>query len=177
MWWHRKKAGHVAVRELVDGVRARVVGRAAAVSDGSLGAPYTGRSCLAFKAHLFTFTYGTSYSNHLGAENAVVFDVTDDTGRVRVVGPSWRVELEEHVVTPNTTVGDAHRPFGLGVLVRHANPDAALPTGTTFHEGLLQVGELVAVTGTARRSGDGWELVSSAGEFVLISSDPRQLER
>ncbi len=178
MWWHRKKASHVATNALIDGQRMRVIGKAVAVDKNSVGAPYTSRTCLAFKAHIHSYTIGAALGHQLGSESAAVFEVADETGRVRVVGPHWRVEIEEHVVQPNDTVGDPHRAFGLGVLKRHLNPEAELlPSLTHYHEGILQADDVVAVTGLARRTASGWELVSTDHDAVVISTDRRQVER
>ncbi len=182
-----------AIRDLVPGARAKVVGRVRAI-DGGHAAALTGTSCVAYEVHMLT-------RRDVGGCGAVDFVLVDDTGELLVrAGGVVVLDLLEDV-----EVQVRGEPLRLTRFTSHLRPGMPRPdvddlcrryqaltddppiswVGFSATERRVEDGDLVAVVGEVvdrNRSADGvdgyrraqpqLELHGGAGGLVL-GNDPR----
>jgi hypothetical protein len=185
-----------AIRDLVPGARAKLVGRVRLI-DGGHAAPLTGTPCLAYEVHVLV-------RKDLCVSGAADFVLVDDTGEILVRTGDVVLDLLEDV---EVKVGG--EPLRLTRFISHLRPGMPPPdaaylcsryqvltdappiswVGFSATERRIHDGDLVAVVGEVvdlSRSADGvhgyrraqpqLELRGGAGGLVL-GNDPRHTRR
>ena len=151
-----------AIRDLVDGARMRVVGTAVS-NDELVRAPYSGRLCLAFRAHTVSVDVTgvlpggtTPHIPSVPVQRAIAFRVRDDSGEIAVDVDHVTLILDDARV-------DLHEEHGAMV--------ASLSGMIDYHESRLVEKQPVAVTGIVRRSGEGTvRLVGTTAEPLVVAT-------
>jgi hypothetical protein len=181
MWWHHKKVALTPVESLglLEGELARVVGRALSLGE-EYEAPHTARKCLAVTSSIeqtsrggLTGSNAGARTNTKGPDLVARFAVDDGSGTIVVTPQSIKLEIELHSVS-----GDPNAPpqFGASTINRELG---SLGMGErahrNLHEGVLAAGDLVAIIGHVKRTGDAWELVATETEPLIVSTHADQL--
>ncbi len=143
----RLKAGEppeVTVKSATAGKYVRIVGKI--VDGGTLVAPITGRTCVSFDAVVLVDRDGPPHVVARGLRGTP-FIVDDGTGRI-LVDPRGAFI---HVIYDKSQVGPLDP-------AKVADPELLAPLGTNtkglrFDEGVLAIGEHVAVSGLVSRAG------------------------
>jgi len=161
-----------AIRDLVEGASARVVGTVVA-SDELVRAPYTDRPCLAFRAHTkskqLSLATGRRFSTMEPVESepiqrVVAFRVRDDSGEVAIVVDHVKLLLEDACIDPHEAT-------------KHTPVVTSSDGKTDYHEAKLLEQQPVAVTGLVRRAADGTlQLAGTARKPLVIATRDGALE-
>jgi hypothetical protein len=151
-----RAAPRVAIADLDEGRTGRVVGR---VGEGdTVQAPFTGRSCVFYEATVEEYRSGGksgSWRQIAREATGVPFVLEDGTGRAIVDPTGARVAVEIDMTTRSGTFDDA-TPAEARFLGKHG----LRATGWVFNrslryrEGVIEVGETIAVMGQGVREPD-----------------------
>ena len=148
--WRRKlrRAKLTPIAELREDTVARIVGTVRALGP-TLIAPLSGRPCVGFLATARRRDAQTDYVAARGS-NMVPFVVEDATGRALVVATDAQLALVMSQTVRRQLVSDLLADELRFVLVHGARLDGQLD----LEEGILQVGDQVAVLGSGTREPD-----------------------
>ena len=151
-----RSASRVDIAELREGRTGRIVGK---VGDGeTLQAPFTGRSCVFYEATVEEYRSSGktgSWRQVVREARGVPFVLDDGTGRAIVDPGGARIDVDIDMTTRSGTFDDA-TPIEEQFLTRHG----LRATGWVFNkslryrEGVIEVGETIAVMGQGVREPD-----------------------
>lgn len=152
-------ATRTSIEDAKDGATVRLVGRVAWLAQERLASPLSGRACVAFRVHVETRVRGRKSSywrTTIDERESVDFVLEDPSGRaiVRARGGKLLIDLDHH--RSSGTFHDA-TPELRGYLAEHGQDSTGLlglNKPMRYREGVLEVGETVAVVGVARWEDD-----------------------
>jgi hypothetical protein len=151
-----RAAQRVDLGELGEGRTGRVVGR---VGDGeTVQAPFTGRSCVFYEATVEEYRSSGktgSWRQVVREARGVPFVLDDGTGRAIVDPGGARVDVDLDMTTRSGTFDDA-TPIEEQFLTRHNLRSAGwvFNRSLRYREGVIEVGETIAVMGQGVREPD-----------------------
>ena len=151
-----RSAVHVDIAELREGRTGRVVGK---VGDGeTLQAPFTQRSCVFYEATVEEFRSSGktgSWRQVVREARGVPFVLDDGTGRAIIDPNGARVDVDIDMTTRSGTFDDA-TPVEEQFLTRHGMRSTGwlLNKSLRYREGVIEVGETIAVVGQGVREPD-----------------------
>jgi hypothetical protein len=151
-----RSALRVDIGELREGRTGRVVGK---VGDGeTLQAPFTQRSCVFYEATVEEFRSSGktgSWRQVVREARGVPFVLDDGTGRAIIDPNGARVDVDIDMTTRSGTFDDA-TPVEEQFLTRHGMRSTGwlLNKSLRYREGVIEVGETIAVMGQGVREPD-----------------------
>lgn len=163
------------IANLEPGARAKIVGKVRALDRRTIPAPHTGRDAVCYEV-LFRWQSGNSGDSEHTSHEAIDFVVEDATGRVIVRADAIRPVLE-HDPEVDVPVADA-KPW-IFELAEQAQMRTADYGHFSIREGVLELGETVAVLGRVVRSAGGatpFEMVAIDDEGLVVSDESRTHE-
>jgi hypothetical protein len=149
-------ASRVDIGDLREGRTGRVVG---VVGDGeTLQAPFTGRSCVFYEASVEEYRSSGktgSWRQVVREARGVPFVLDDGTGRAIVDPSGARVAVDLDMTTRSGTFDDA-TPVEEEFLTRHGlrSTGWVFNKSLRYREGVIEVGETIAVMGQGVREPD-----------------------
>ena len=143
-----RQATMVKVSEIVEGQYVRLVGRPRC--ETPLTAPYTHRSCVAYRVEVLQKTTdGVNYLPAAVEENDMDFELEDETGSILVIVENATLYISQDARSEQkdfkTKYRDADQDI-LRILREHGTRKQGRFLGW---EGVLEVGEELAICGTA----------------------------
>lgn len=151
-----RSAPLVDIAELREGRTGRIVGR---VGDGeTLQAPFTGRSCVFYEASVEEYRSSGktgSWRQVVREAMGVRFVLDDGTGRAIIDPSGARVAVDLDMTTRSGTFDDA-TPIEEQFLTRHGlrSTGWVFNKSLRYREGVIEVGETIAVMGQGVREPD-----------------------
>lgn len=151
-----RNAYRVDIADLDEGRTGRVVGR---VGEGqTLQAPFTGRSCVFYEAtveELRSSGKSSSWRQVVREAVGVPFVIDDGTGRAVIDPNGARVAVDLDMTTRSGTFDDA-TPVEEQFLTRHGlrSTGWVFNKSLRYREGVIEVGETIAVMGQGVREPD-----------------------
>lgn len=149
-------APRVDIAELREGRTGRLVGR---VGEGeTLQAPFTGRSCVFYEATVEEYRSSGktgSWRQVVREARGVPFVLDDDTGRAIIDPGGARVDVDIDMTTRSGAFDDA-TPVEEAFLERHGlrSTGWVFNKSLRYREGVIEVGETIAVMGQGVREPD-----------------------
>lgn len=157
-----------AVRDLTEGARVRVVGKAQPAGE-LVKAPYSGQMCLAFHAQNSARVGDNEHGKTLRSpesQDVRAFRVQDATGSIELDLAHVSLQLRRNLLSDDQLERHA---FGARILAREAQD-------VRYYEYVLVASDDVAVIGRVRRGQDGsLRLVGEPGEPLVISNQSAAL--
>jgi len=162
----------VPISELVDGARVKVIGKVTAPGADLSTSPASGREALCYEV-AFRFLSGQTIRGPVRLAHSASFNVDDGTGSVHVQAGTARLLLD---VDHKSEIPEEGAPEWLFKALRSSGyqNDPRNPVGRfELEEGIIEVGETVAVVGTVERDASGGRrLVGTEDAELIVSDDP-----
>lgn len=145
-----RTATPLQIGDIREGQYVRVIGRAQC--DEPLQAPYTHRPCVAYNAFVVekkTSRNGTTWPELALENKSIDFRIEDESGSIRVVVKDAYTFISQDVSTERKDFKKKYRNANEDIL-RLLRENAPTAKGTYYGwEGVLEIGEVLALCGTA----------------------------
>jgi len=168
-------APHRAIAALSDGAVARVAGKVVLASAETIRAPLSGRACVFYEIRVQEWMQQTHgyWRETVHELRGVPFTLEDDSGRVQIDPAGARAELETDKSTRSGPMDDA-TPVEEAFLERHhlSSKGFFANKQIRYRECAVEVGDTIAVTGTAAREGDALCIAGTQSLPLLIEDEP-----